>query len=77
MSKNPLFSTFPTARPFDPAHLTKNSGMFGFIESDTIEAVCEVCAIWAGVLLDCEVLPVIDADVSISLIEKAIATREA
>jgi hypothetical protein len=51
--------------------------MFGFIESDTIEAVCEVCAIWAGVLLDCEVLPVIDAEVSISLIEKAIATREA
>jgi len=29
------------------------------------------------VLLDCEVLPVIDAEVSISLIEKAIATREA
>ncbi len=50
--------------------------MFGFIESESIEAVYEVCTLWAGVFIDYEVVPVIDVEDSLPLMRKAIATRE-
>ncbi len=50
---------------------------FAVVEADTIEAVYEVGALWSGVFLDYEIVPVIDVSAAIPLIEKAIAAREA
>jgi len=50
---------------------------FALVEAETAELVYEVVAPWAGVLIDYEILPVIDVEAAISLLEKAFATREA
>jgi len=50
----------------------------GFVitEIKTAEAAYEGVAPWSGVLLDYDVVPVIEVDKAIGLLQKAIAFRE-
>ena len=51
--------------------------MFSLVEAPSVEVVFEVVAHWSGVLLDYEVLPVVDIEATVPILEKAIAAREA
>lgn len=50
--------------------------MFSLVEAPSAEVVFEVVALWAGVMLDYEIVPVVDVEATVPLIEKAIAIRE-
>jgi hypothetical protein len=50
---------------------------FGLVEAETVELIYEVVAPWAGAYMDYEILPVIDVEAAVPLMEKALAVREA
>ncbi len=59
-------------------HVFSPSGtMFSLVEAPSAEVVFEVVSLWAGVMLDYEVVPVIDIGASVPFLQNAIATREA
>ena len=49
---------------------------FAIIESTTAEAMYEALAIWAGVYVDYDIIPVVEIDKAVELTNKAIAKRE-
>jgi hypothetical protein len=49
---------------------------FAFIEAESAEVVFEVAAVWAGAYVDYEIVPVIEVDKALPLMEKAFAFRE-
>ena len=49
---------------------------FIIIEAKTAEAIYEAIAPWVSVLFDYEVVPIIEVDKAVELLQKAIAFRE-
>ena len=50
---------------------------FALIEAESAEALMEGTAVWAGVLLDYDVIPVVPVETAVEIFQKAIAYREA
>ena len=49
---------------------------FALIEAESAEAMMEATAIWAGVLLDYDVIPVVPVSTAVETFQKAIAYRK-
>jgi hypothetical protein len=50
---------------------------FALIEAESAEALLEATSIWAGVLLDYDMVPVVPVETAVETFQKAIAYREA
>ncbi len=50
---------------------------FALIEAESAEALMEDTAVWAGVLLNDDVIPVVPVETVVEIFQKAIAYREA
>lgn len=54
-----------------------NGGGFALVEAETAEAVHKALAPWAGLSFDYEIVPVVDIDTAVPILESGIAAREA
>jgi len=74
-----IWSKFTPPEGFEiKAHYTSpEGGGFVIFEAATAEAIYEVNSLWSSVYLDYDIVPIIEVEKGVELMNKAVAIREA
>lgn len=66
----------PTGLEFKGFYARADGGGFAICEASSAEAIFEGTAPWAGVYLDYEIVPIVEIEKGVELLNKAIAFRK-